>query len=85
MKAQVWDRVVLTEDVPGGFRGAIIPKGTRGAVIEAYEQPQEGYAVDVALPDESLVGGFRYDSIIVLPDHFDVDIDPADDGDRSPD
>ena len=50
MKARIWDTVVLTVDVPSGFRDAINPKGTTGAVIEAYEQPTERYAVDVSIP-----------------------------------
>ncbi|ALI29831.1 hypothetical protein XA26_60500 [Mycolicibacterium fortuitum] len=32
-------------------------------VIEAYEQPIEGYAVDVNIPDESSLSGFRYDNV----------------------
>lgn len=72
MKARVYDKVVLTVDVPSQFRDAVIPKGTAGAVIEAYEKPEEGYAVDVAIPDESLVGGFRYDNLVLTPDQFAV-------------
>lgn len=72
MKAQEWDTVVLTVDVPGELRDAIILKGTSGVVIEAYEQPIEGYAVDVNIPDESSLSGFRYDNVILYPDQFDV-------------
>ena len=70
MKARVYDKVVLTVDVPSQFRDAVIPKGSSGAVIEVYEKPEEGYAVDVAIPDESLVGGFRYDNLVLTPDQF---------------
>ncbi|MGA5540617.1 hypothetical protein ACPCIR_02080 [Mycobacterium sp. NPDC051198] len=72
MKAREWDSVVLTVDVPSEFRDAIIPKGTTGVVIEAYEQPTEGYAVDVNIPDESSLSGFQYDGLILYPDQFDV-------------
>lgn len=72
MKAREWDSVVLTVDVPSEFRDAIIPKGTTGVVIEAYEQPIEGYAVDVSIPDESSLSGFQYDGLILYPDQFDV-------------
>ncbi|MUL84781.1 MULTISPECIES: hypothetical protein [unclassified Mycolicibacterium] len=71
MKAREWDSVVLTVDVPGAFRDNI-PKGTTGVVIEAYEQPTEGYAVDVSIPDESSLSGFQYDNVILYPDQFDV-------------
>ncbi len=41
-------------------------------VIDSYEQPIEGYAVDVNIPDESSLSGFRYDNVILYPDQFDV-------------
>jgi hypothetical protein len=72
MKARVNDRVELTVDVSSEFRTAVIPKGTIGTVVEAYEQPREGYAVDVAIPDSTLVGGFRYDNVMLLPEQFSV-------------
>ncbi|MBN3511991.1 hypothetical protein JYB55_24480 [Mycolicibacterium septicum] len=72
MKAQARDTVVLTVDVPSEFRYAILPKGTTGVVIEAYEQPTEGYAADVNIPDESSLSGFQYDNVILYPDQFDV-------------
>ena len=72
MKARTYDCVVLTVDVPGEFSKAIIPKGTSGAVVEAYDQPTEGYAVDVNIPDRTSATGFRYDNLILYPDQFDV-------------
>ncbi|HJT92533.1 MAG TPA: hypothetical protein VJ777_11400 [Mycobacterium sp.] len=72
MKAREWDTVVLTVDVPSEFRDAIIPKGTTGGVIEAYEQPTECYAVDVSIPDASSLSGFQYDNVILYPDQFNV-------------
>lgn len=72
VKAREWDRVILTVDVPSGFRDVIIPEGTTGGVIEAYEQPTECYAVDVNIPDESSLSGFQYDNVILYPDQFDL-------------
>jgi hypothetical protein len=72
MKAHVDDTVELLVDVPSDFSDAVIPKGTVGNVVEAYEIPREGYAVDVAIPDSSLIGGFRYDNLVLLPEQFRV-------------
>lgn len=72
MKAGVDDKVELVVDVPSDFSDAVIPTGTRGNVVEVYEAPQEGYAVDVAIPDKSLVGGFKYDNVILRPEQFRV-------------
>lgn len=72
MKAAVDDRVELLVDVPSDFSDVVIPKGTPGSVMEVYDTPREGYAVDVAIPDGSLVGGFRYDNVILRPEQFRV-------------
>ncbi|MUL78898.1 hypothetical protein [Mycolicibacterium sp. CBMA 226] len=72
MKARVYDDVVLTVDVPGNSGDRIIPKGTRGAVIEAFNQPTERYAVIVNIPDDSSLSGSRRDNVILYPDQFDV-------------
>jgi hypothetical protein len=50
---------------------SVIPKGTVGTVVEYYENP-EGYAVDIAIPDERLVGGFFYTNVILNSDQFEV-------------
>lgn len=57
----------------GDFSGCLIPKGTRGTVVECYNDPQEGYAVDLAILDPSLVSGFDYDNVILYPEQFVVD------------
>jgi len=72
MKARIYDSVVLTVDVPGDFSDEIIPAGTTGAVVEAYDQPAEGYLVDVNIPDDASSTGFRYDNVLLYPDQFDV-------------
>jgi hypothetical protein len=71
-KASVDDSVELLVDVPSDFSEGLIPKGTRGTVIERYEQPKEGYSIDVAVPDDSLVGGFRYENVVLMPEQFSV-------------
>ena len=50
----------------------MIPKGTRGTVVERYEWPKEGYSIDLAIPDDTLVGGFRYENMVLLPEQFTV-------------
>lgn len=71
-KASVDDIVELAEDVPSDFSAGMIPKGTRGTVVERYEQPKEGYSIDLAIPDDTLVGGFRYENVVLLPEQFSV-------------
>jgi hypothetical protein len=72
MKARLRDHVVTVEDVMSDIDDAIIPRGTRGTIVEAYDRPTEGYAVDLALPDPRLVGGYRFASVILRPHQFDV-------------
>lgn len=69
-KASVYDIVELAEDVPSDFSDGTIPQGTRGTIVERYEQPTEGYSVDLAIPDDTLVGGFRYENVVLLPEQF---------------
>lgn len=71
-KASVEDSVELLVEVPSEFRNEMIPRGTRGTVVECYEHPAEGYSIDLAIPDNSLVGGFRYENVVLLPDQFTV-------------
>lgn len=49
-----------------------IPKGTQGTVVERYESPKEGYAVDLEVPDDSLTVGLRYESVVLLPEQFGI-------------
>jgi hypothetical protein len=71
-KASVEDSVELLVEVPSEFRNEMIPSGTRGTVVECYEHPTESYSIDLAIPDNSLVGGFRYENVVLLPDQFAV-------------
>jgi hypothetical protein len=71
MKAAVYDIVELIEDVQSDFSEYVIPRGTRGTVVECYSDP-EGYAVDVAIPEARLVGGYRYENVVLRPEQFTV-------------
>lgn len=70
MKAKEYDGVRLLAELQGDF-GEHVPQGTEGAVIEVFTNP-EGYMIDVAIPDDSKDGGYRYDCVTVHPDQFDV-------------
>ena len=69
MNFMVNQRVKTLTDVKSEFRNRIISKGTLGIIIECYENP-EGYAIDLAMPDPSLVGGSDYESVILEPNQF---------------
>lgn len=71
-KASVHDRVVLLVDVPCDFSEGTIPKGTLGTVVERYESPKEGYAVDLEIADDSLAGGLRYENVVLSPQQFGI-------------
>jgi hypothetical protein len=64
-----FDKIKTTVEVQSDFSQRVIPVGTEGTVVECYENP-EGYAVDLALPDEKLVGGFDYENVILQPNQF---------------
>jgi hypothetical protein len=71
-KASIHDRIVLLVDVPCDFSEGLIPRGTQGTVVERYENPKEGYAVDLEVADRSALGGFRYENVVLLPDQFGI-------------
>jgi|UPI00037C52F8 hypothetical protein len=71
MKAAIDDLVELVEDAESDFSEDIIPLGTGGVVVECYSDP-EGYAVEVAIPDASLVGSHCYDLVQLTPEQFKV-------------
>jgi hypothetical protein len=75
VKARMHDAVRTSDDVQSDFAERVIPRGTAGTVVECYDEP-EGYAVDLALPDERLVGGSTYVNVVLRPDQFDV-VEPA--------
>ncbi|MEG4807040.1 hypothetical protein QUA82_04330 [Microcoleus sp. F8-D3] len=71
MKAQLYDTIQTLVDINADFdhRDRIIPKGTEGTIVECYENP-ELYAVDLAIPNDKLVGGFEYENVILNPTQF---------------
>ena len=79
MKVSPYDQIKTLMDVPADFSTCetsdkdnhLIPKGTLGTVVECYENP-EGYAVDIAIPDARLVGGFFYTNVILTLEQFEV-------------
>jgi hypothetical protein len=73
MKASKYDLIRTLVEVQSDFgRDRIMPVGSEGTVVECYTDPVEGYAVDIMIPDDSLVGGFDYENVILLPDQFEV-------------
>ena len=69
MKISIFDKIKTTVEVQSDFSERIIPAGTQGTVVECYDHP-EGYAVDLALPDDKLIGSFAYENVILRPDQF---------------
>ncbi len=72
MKAKMYDGIRTLVDVKGDLSGRLIPKGTRGAIVECYSDPVEGYDVDLAIPDSSLAGGSDYENVTLYPEQFEV-------------
>jgi len=50
----------------------VLPLGTKGTIIERYDHPEEGYAVDVALPNDTQPSGYFYDNVVLKRDQFRV-------------
>ncbi len=71
MKAKINDSIQTIVDFTSDFDDLIIIKGTVGAVVECYQNP-EGYAVDLAIPNPKLNGGFSYENVILSPEQFQV-------------
>jgi hypothetical protein len=71
VKPQIYDEVKTSVVVQADFSEYDIPKDTVGTIVECYEDP-EGYAVDLAIPDENFVGGFTYENVILESNQFEV-------------
>ncbi len=71
MKAKLYSIIQTLVDINADFDHCdrIIPKGTEGSIVECYENP-ELYAVDLAIPNDKLVGGFEYENVILNPTQF---------------
>lgn len=71
MKAKCNQKIRITESVSSDFHDFVIPSGTEGVIVEVYSDP-EGYAVDLAIKDSSLVGNYRYENVILKPNQFEL-------------
>lgn len=69
-------------DIESDFSDRVVPSESPGTVVECYKNP-EGYAVDLAVPDRNLAGGFAYENVILRPDQF-VAVGDAEICDMSP-
>jgi hypothetical protein len=72
VKAQIYAAIRTTVAVTSGFTDERFPPGTYGTVVEHYAEPEEGYAVDLAIPAGQPGAGYRYDNVILRPDEFEV-------------
>jgi AbrB-like transcriptional regulator len=71
VKPQIYNKVRTSVGVQADFSERDIPKGTVGTIVECYEDP-EGYAVDLAVPDQKLIGDFDYENVILEPNQFEL-------------
>lgn len=69
MKAKINDSIQTLIEITADFSDLIIPKGTVGAIVECYKNP-EGYAVDLMIPNPQIIGGFSYENVILAPEQF---------------
>jgi hypothetical protein len=71
MKPKLYDAIRILLDISADFdhQNRIIPKGTEGTVVECYENP-DMCAIDLAIPNERLIGGFEYENVILSPEQF---------------
>jgi hypothetical protein len=76
MKANIYDSIITLVDVYTNFGKRMIPKGTPGTIVECYENP-EGYAIDLAIPDDRWIGGFDYENVVLMPEQFELVISPV--------
>lgn len=71
-KAKDRDHVRLLVEVLGEMTHRTSPRGTRGAVIESYQEPTEGCSVDLVIPGNSLDDELEYDTVVLKPEQFEV-------------
>lgn len=69
MKAKLYDQIKTLEEVQLDFADQMIPENTLRTIVECYENP-EGYAVDIAIPNQKLVGSYEYVNVILTSDQF---------------
>ncbi|MEH2161950.1 MAG: hypothetical protein V7K38_13115 [Nostoc sp.] len=69
MKAKLYDQIKTLVEVQPDFADQMIPKNNLGTIVECYENP-EGYAVDIAIPNQKLIGSYEYVNVILTSDQF---------------
>ena len=69
MKATINDLIQTLIDITADFSDLIIPKGTIGAIVECYPNP-EAYAIDLMISNPKVIGGFTYENVILSPEQF---------------
>ncbi|MEH2025574.1 hypothetical protein [Nostoc sp.] len=67
--AKLYDQIKTLVEVQPDFADQMIPKNTLGTIVECYENP-EGYAVDIAIPNQKLIGSYEYVNVILTSDQF---------------
>ena len=71
MKAKLYDEIITLVDIKTNYARSFIPKGTKGSIVECYENP-EVYAVDLGIPDDSLITGYDYENVILFPEQLKI-------------
>jgi len=69
MKAKINDLIQTLINITADFSDLIIPKGTIGAIVECYPNP-EAYAIDLMISNPKVIGGFTYENVILSPEQF---------------
>ena len=67
MKAKARDVIRTVLPVESDFDDVAHAAGLLGDIVEAYSEPREAYAIDLAIPDPALAGGYRYDNVLLTP------------------
>jgi hypothetical protein len=67
-----YSKIKTSVEIYSDYLNRLVPIGTEGTVVECYEDPCEGYAVDIALPDNNEITGYQYDNLILFPNQFEL-------------
>ncbi len=79
MNVRVNDSIRTVVEVVSDFSDRVIPAGTSGRVVDCYDDPL-AYAVDLAIPDDRLVGGYSYENVILRLEQFILERDRSSSG-----
>jgi hypothetical protein len=70
MKEKTRDVIRTIVPIESDFDEETYRPGLLGDVVESSSEPRESYAVDLAIPDAELVGGYRYANVVLDPGQF---------------